>query len=290
MMPKLRSAGSILRCCNNCCRAARMKVSRPIAFGQERQEKRIQMSDTENFTATSALPAAREAANETLRAPRLVEAEANAFKGGTSEEQVQAATDELRRRRREQGIDPFAQGELVERHLSPEVRRSLETDTSATGLRRATRDVSDQKLVEKYEPWIGKDLAQPDEIARWEKSAREQGYEIPRPSQGRAAEKIGLMLDDGTAINGLRDNQPVGFDGRHEINLREAADLTKNYRTALDAHRAEMLRQLGEQESAQVQPEVRAEPEPAPTPPPQPAVDPLLAEKQRLQAWANYAQ
>src|SRR5262245_2971447 len=131
------------------------------------------MSDTAEFRATDALKSARDAANsdEVLRAPKLAELEASAFKGGTLEEQVQAATDELRKRRRE----TFEQGvpardvydvPIIERTVSPETRRALESDTKETGLRRATRDISDQRLVEKYEPWIGKGLASPDEIAR----------------------------------------------------------------------------------------------------------------------------
>jgi hypothetical protein len=89
------------------------------------------MSDTatEEFRATDALPAAREAANsdEVLRAPRLAELEANAISGGTDEDNVRAATDEIRKRRKEQGQDPWDQGEIVERSVGPETRKALKT-------------------------------------------------------------------------------------------------------------------------------------------------------------------
>src|SRR5262245_33637059 len=202
------------------------------------------MSDTAEFRATDALKSAREAASsdEVLRPQRLVELEKVAIDTGSEEENLKAAVGELRKRRQEEGHDPWSQGEVVKRHLSPEARRALEADTKETGLRRATRDISNQRLTEKYAPWVGTDLAEPEEIARWEAAAREQGWQVPKPTEARAADKIGLMIG-GEVVPGLKDNRPITL--YDEISLSESREFTKNYRDALDQQRAEMLRQLG---------------------------------------------
>src|SRR5262245_51404398 len=109
------------------------------------------MSETTEFRATDALPAAREAANNTepLLAPKLAELQKNSFRGDV-EEQVRAATDELRKRRRE----TFEQGvpardvydvPIIERTVSPETRRALESDTKETALRRVSREMTNQR-------------------------------------------------------------------------------------------------------------------------------------------------
>src|SRR5262249_2630727 len=157
------------------------------------------MSETEVRTASDALPAAREAANsdEILRPQRLAELEQNAIDKGSEEQNIAAAVDEIRKKRKETYENIWDQGEIVERHVSRETARALEDDTAATGLRRATRDVSDQRKVEKHAPWIGTELAEPNEIARWEAAARREGIEVPKPTAERAVEKIHLMADDG---------------------------------------------------------------------------------------------
>src|SRR5262249_16138638 len=244
------------------------------------------MSETTEFKASDALKSAREAANsdEVARAPRLVELEANAIDKGSLEANVQASVQALRKQREEQGVDPWAKGEIFQRHLSRETASELGTDTAPSCLKRATRDISDQHLSEKYEPLFGPS-ATPDEVAAWEKSARQQGYAVPRPSEGRAPDKIGLMIG-AEVVPGLRDDRPIAPGD--EISLRESRQLTRDYRDTMAAVREETLRQLGE-EAARVQEPVE---QPAPTPQPapqQPAVDPVAVEKQRLQAWTNYA-
>src|SRR5215475_5468927 len=101
---------------------------------------------TELFKATDALPSAREAASsdDVPRPQRLVELEKNSFRGDV-EEQVRAATDELRKRRREQGVSArdVYDVPIVERTVSPETRGALQDDTKETALRRVSRDLTD---------------------------------------------------------------------------------------------------------------------------------------------------
>jgi hypothetical protein len=194
------------------------------------------------------------------------------------------------------GIQDQHSTPIVERHLSKDGEKHLETFSASSALRLAAKEISDQHKREEWQRHgFDASIEQIEGMEDWARANnKDQNFDVHHASKGHTI-KLGLAREDGSPVRELSDHTPVGFSDL--MNVNDATRALGEFRRQAEAEREALLKQYGEQASAdeaRVVDEARKAVEAASGPPPkptdnqpQPAPDPTAQERERLQAQYN---